>query len=449
MNRSALIRLTLLAFLLRVGAAVFWSVALPRWGYGNPPELAGYVMADAYTRDTAAWELAQSGRPLGDAFGYSQAADQYGGLLWLSAGVYRLLGGHYPLVMAALLALLASLSVPLAWAFTRRVWGARLALWTAWGVALYPEAVLLGSAHMREGPGMTLMALGLYGAAVCAEGQRKRGAGWMLLAVFLALPLSPPIAVTVALGCAVTLAVLDEWRFLRRREWQVLLGVAGLALVLLLWMKGGFLLSLLHNVSRYQGYLTKQASGWVQRTFRVLPAWAQLPFLVAYGVARPLLPAALLAGGSPLWQGIAIWRALGWTLVLGGLMLALLRVALERAWLRLPGVWLGLILFQALVASLRGGGDLWDSPRYRAILAFPQIALGVWGWLSQRERPSVWVPRVLQGAILGALWLFPWYVRRYTPLDWAVVSVFKTLGLGVVTLVLYTVMRWAGTSRTD
>ena len=444
MNRAAVLRLTLLAFAIRFGAAVFWSLALPVWGYGNPQEQAGYVMADAYTRDTAAWALAQSGQPLVKAFGYSQAADQYGGLLWLSAAVYRLLGSHQPLVMSAVLALLAALSVPLGWAFVRRVWGVRTADWTAWGLALYPEAVLLGSAHMREGPGISLVALGVLGAAVCAEGQRVRGAGGMALAVLLALPLSPPIAFTVALVSALTLGALDEWRFLRRRGWQVLLGLAATALVLRLLPKGNALLVLLHSASRYQGYLTRQASGWVQRTFRVLPSWAYLPFLAAYGMVRPLLPAALLAGGAPLWQGVAIWRALGWTLVLAGLALAALRVALERAWFRLPGVWLGLVAAQALVASLRSGGDLWDNPRYRALMALPQVALVAWGVLSQRERPSAWVPRLLQGAMLGALWLFPWYVRRYTPLDWAVVSIFKTLALGGVTLVLYAVFRWAG-----
>ena len=51
-------------------------------------------MADAYERDQAAWDLGHSGKPLLKAFeGNYRKADQYGGLLFLSAVVYRFLGG--------------------------------------------------------------------------------------------------------------------------------------------------------------------------------------------------------------------------------------------------------------------------------------------------------------------------------------------------------------------
>ncbi len=445
-SRSFLLRLTLLAFVLRVAAALLWAWALPRWGYGNPPELAGYVMADAYTRDTAAWQLAQSNRPLTEAFGYARTADQYGGLLFLSAAVYRYLGGavHQPLLMSVLLAALSSLSVPLGWAFVRRVWGARTARWTAWGLAVYPEAVLLGSAQMREALAIPLLALGLYGTALAAQGRRRSGAAWTGAALLLAVPLSPPVAATVLTVCALTYLALEDWAPLRRRRMQAALLVLGLLGAALLWRQGGGdLAAWAQRVAQYQGYLSRQASGWVQRTFRVLPTWTHLPFLTLYGVLRPLLPAALLAGGAPVWWGIAVWRALGWSVLLAALGLAALRVAQERQWLRLPGVWLSLVLIQALAASLRGGGDLWDNPRYRAVLSVPQVALAAWGLLAQRERPSEWAARLLRGAALGALWLLPWYVRRYTPLDWAVVSLFKTLALGAATLVLYAVADWA------
>ena len=47
---------------------VFWFLALPVWGHGTPAEQAGYVMADAYARDQAAWKLARSDNPLWTAF---------------------------------------------------------------------------------------------------------------------------------------------------------------------------------------------------------------------------------------------------------------------------------------------------------------------------------------------------------------------------------------------
>ncbi len=443
-------RLTALAFFLRLTAVVVWTFALPRWGYGTPPEMAGYVMSDAFTRDTAAWELAHSGRPLMDAFGYSGAADQYGGLLLVLAAVYRLAGGlpRSPWLTAALMALLSSLAVPLGWAFARRAFDPRVARWTAWGLALYPEAVLLGSSQMREALAIPLVGLALWGAALAAQEGALRG--WLGLgaAFLLALPLSPPIAALLGLVSLAAYLALDERRLLCRRKVRWALGAAALGGLFLLWAWRGWTpwgaaLLWLRKAAQYQGYLSRQASGWVQRTFRLLPGWAYLPFLVFYGLLRPLLPAALLGGGAPLWWGIAIWRALGWTALLAGLLLASLRALRRGKGAALPVALLLVVWAAALVAAYRGGGDMWDNPRYRAVLAVPQIALAAWGVWEQRRRPSPWVGRLLRGAALGALWLFPWYLRRYTPLDWAVVSIFKTLALGGVTLLLYAVWDWA------
>ncbi|GAB4525641.1 MAG: hypothetical protein Fur0018_10360 [Anaerolineales bacterium] len=434
--------LTVLAILLRLGAAVLWFLALPVWGYGNPPEMAGYVMADAYTRDTVAWKLAQSGRPLWDAFGYSQAADQYGGLLFVSAAVYRILGGaqHHALLMAALAALVSALVVPLGWALTKRALGTPPARWTAWGLALYPEAVLLGSSQMREAFGMPLLAGAVYGGVLAGHGETRRGGLWLAVSGLLLALLSPPMAGTAVLFALGTYLGMRTWR--PRRVLALVV-----AAVLIFIVLGGFVQisawgNWVQKATDYQVYLSRQASGWVQKTFRLLPGWAHLPFLVFYGLLRPLLPAALLAGGAPIWWGVAVWRSLGWTLVLAGLMLAALRVALKRAWLRLPGLWLLLVLAQALVASLRGGGDMWDNPRYRALAAAPQMALAAWALWQQRQQPSAAVGRWLRGMALGALWLVPWYVRRYTPLEWAVVSLFKTLGLALGTMVLYALVSW-------
>ncbi len=52
------------AALLRLGLGAVWFVLLPTQGYQSPAEQHGYVMADAYNRDRAAWNLAQSGKPM-------------------------------------------------------------------------------------------------------------------------------------------------------------------------------------------------------------------------------------------------------------------------------------------------------------------------------------------------------------------------------------------------
>jgi hypothetical protein len=160
--------------------------------------------------------------------------------------------------------------------------------------------------------------------------------------------------------------------------------------------------------------------------------------LVLYGIVQPFLPAALIdVTGAPIWRLIAIWRAAGWTLLLPLLVYAPLRALrngnMERA-LSL-GVWLVI-----LVASFRGGGDAWDNPRYRLTFAGLQLALAAWAWAEQRRVPDPWLRRVLVGAGLVLLWFVPWYLRRYVHFTWAVVDLFKLLGLGLASAVLY----WIG-----
>src|SRR4030042_1515345 len=142
-----------LAVVLRLLAAVLWFTMLPVHGYHSPAEQSGYVMADASERDRTAWDLGQSDKPLLRAFqGGYRKADQYGRLLFLSAFVYRILGGaaHQPLLIIVLTASFSSLAILFAWALARRAWGEPAAQWAAWGLAFYPEAILLGSSQMRE-----------------------------------------------------------------------------------------------------------------------------------------------------------------------------------------------------------------------------------------------------------------------------------------------------------
>ena len=59
-----LLALLLVAALLRLALGVFWTFALPLWGYDTEVQQAGYIMEDAYNRDAIAWRLAESGEPL-------------------------------------------------------------------------------------------------------------------------------------------------------------------------------------------------------------------------------------------------------------------------------------------------------------------------------------------------------------------------------------------------
>ncbi len=95
-----------------------------------------------------------------------------------------------------------------------------------------------------------------------------------------------------------------------------------------------------------------------------------------------------------------------------------------------------------LLASFRGGGDVWDNPRYRAAFAGLQVALVSWSWIAYRRSGDPWMRRILIAVGVMLAWFIPWYLRRYTPLEWPVVDLFKTIGLGAASAVLLLFWDW-------
>lgn len=445
------------AALLRLAAGIVWSVVLPVAGYNSPPEQRGYVMSDAYDRDRTAWELARSDKPLLKAFqGAYRKADQYGGMLFLSAAVYRYLGGkeHYPLLMVVLTASFSSLAVLFAWGFARRLWGEAAALLAAWTLALYPEAVLLGSSQMREAFTITLAIAASYGLVRYAQERAWVGLALSIVSLALCVPLSPPTAALLLIVLIIQAAgmgrgLLPESLRAQRWFWPAIVGMVVLV-ALGLWLALsqfapkeitsplGVVAYWVRKSADWNAYLSERASGWMQKIFDSTQEWTHAPMLVLYGIVQPFLPAALIDdSGALIWRLIAVWRAVGWALLLPLLAYAPLR-ALRKGWPERAlslAVWLVI-----LAASFRSGGDAWDNPRYRLTFAGIQIALAAWVWTEQRRAPDPWLRRVLVGAGLALLWFVPWYLRRYTHFTWPVVDIFKTLGLGVASIVLY----WIG-----
>lgn len=438
-----LLVLLIAAALLRLTLGVVWLVGLPALGYDTPVQQAGYVMEDAFNRDTAAWELAQSDLPLFDAFRGFSASDQYGGLLFLSAFVYRFLGGplHQPLLLLAIAAVVSASALLFAWAFARRAWGEPAARLAAWGLALYPEAMLLGSSQMREAFSITLTVAALYGLHRLHASRSRGGLAFVIVPLLLALPLSLPFALSLLGLLAFVALALGNWQVSRRSSvWIVLilLAVVALAFVLLrgdLWIV---------QSARWQAYISANASGWVARQFERMPLWGQIPFLLIYGVFRPLLPAAIFADGLPLWRVVAVWRALGWTVVLALLFYSSYLATRFRQWFKLPGVLLLSNWVVVLLASYRGGGDLWDSPRYRTAFAGIQLMLAAWAIVQQRESRDPWLRRAIGGVLAMVAWFAPWYLRRYGTLDWPIVELHHVIGLGLATAALYAIWDWVG-----
>lgn len=438
------------AALIRLLAGVIWFVGLPDWGYGSDVEQAGYIMADAHARDIPAWELAQTSKPLWTSITEYRKVDQYGGMIFLSALVYRYLGGdqHQPLQIIVLTASISSLAILFTWAFAMRVWGDKVAWVAAWVLAIFPDAIILGSSQMREAFLMTLVAVSLYGLVRFRQDRSWSGLAWLLLGLLFMLPFSPPIAGVFVIATLVLALSFEGWELFRQPRFWILIGgiavIAGIG-IFLAWGRIApegindpisLVIWWFRQSARWQALFVKRSSTLIRKIFKVTPDWSHVPILMFYGVLQPFLPAAILDQGIQVWKGIAIWRSIGWTLMLPFLLVAPLYVWGRKQGKRLAlgltlVVWTGI-----LIASLRSGGDLWDNPRYRLIFISMQAVLVAWVWFEQRQSRNPWLARMVIGLAIFLAWFVPWYLQRFEYISWPIIDIFKTIGLGITSVIL-------------
>jgi hypothetical protein len=462
-----LVWLVLGAALLRLLIGVFWFNALPAWGYGSTIEKAGYVMADAHLRDTAAWKLAESSDSLFKAFSGQKMGDQYGGMIFLSALIYRYIGSgiHQPLLILVLTASFSAIAVLFTWSFVYRLWGERNAKIAAWIVALYPEAILLGSSQMREAFTMTLTVMAFYGLVCYWQDRSWSSLGWVIGAVGACLFFSPPIVILLLAMIVVQLLFQANYNILRQKRLWLVLGGLAIVAVIGVWVswsriapKGinnpvALVSWWVEQTARLQAYYAKTSSTLIRKIFKQTPAWTHLVILSGYGVLQPFLPAAIIDRSAPIWQGIAIWRSLGWTILLPFLLYAPIMVWKKsnssfvdsnHPWIKALSiiVWLSII-----IPAFRSGGDQWDNPRYRVIFIGLQAALAAWVIVENSHRPDPWLRRSGIALIILLAWFIPWYMQRYVGFAWPVTDVFRSIGLGITSTVLYFIWDWARATR--
>lgn len=422
----ALTAALLVALGLRLGIGIALARALPVHGYADEEgQRDGYVFQDARLRDRDAWALGRGDQPLIRAFVRPQESDQYGGLLFLSAAIYRFLsaGVHRPLMVVLPAAAIGSLAAIFSWAFASMSFGQRAGMIAAWVVALYPDAALLGASQMREPFVICGLALALYGYARVRAGAARPGWTSVLIGVGLALYVSPPYALVLLF----VLAVGWLWQGGVRLSWSAA-GLTGLAVLALgltavawsavqgvagdnpLAVIGDWLLS----GARFQMGLLERGSGWVQRMFEITPKWMHLPLATLYGLTRPVLPAALAdRTGAVLWQIVEIWRSAGWFAMLPILLYAPAAAAASRE-RRGLAMYLSLAFWAAaVIVSFRAAGDDWDNPRYRAVFVPLMGAVAGWAWMHARQSGSRWLKRTYWAAIGATLIFLHWYVGRY------------------------------------
>ena len=137
-----------------------------------------------------------------------------------------------------------------------------------------------------------------------------------------------------------------------------------------------------------------------------------MPFVAVYGILQPVLPAALFEPSLPFWQMVGIIRALGWYA-----LLPFVAFAPFSAW-TLPdqrrqrqGVWISVLVWAwILIASVRGGGDQWDNPRYRVILLAFMAILAAQAFYALKSR---WFWRIVAVESIILLTFSHWYAYRY------------------------------------
>lgn len=423
-----------LSFLLRLGLGFATEIILPLAGSGSDTTQAGYIFYDAYRRDMQAWSLAQSDNPTWLAFSKSYSTDQYGGLLALSSLTYRYLSpdSHRSLLVIVLAALTAAAGIALAWKAVLLAWGEKLAAPMAFILAIYPESVLQGSSQMREPFLISFFCMAFLGAAEWTTAHRSAW-GWLAGGILGMLLFSPGIAI-------LTLVILAGWVWLRgerlapdqrkhlRISWRtILVSVAVLVIALvLLWAglaRGSLagrslvevLTSWLQYSSKWDIYLLERNSGWVQKLFNEMPFWLRLPFITGYGLAQPVLPAAIMDPAPWPWKVIGILRATGWYILAPFLVYSLVAILrTPRKYERFAWLWLWIATWTWMVISaIRAGADQWDNPRYRVILLLLQALLTTSAWIRQRETRDPWLVRILGVEAVFLAFFTEWYASRY------------------------------------
>lgn len=426
--------LFLIAFALRLTLGFFAYFALPQLGTGSETQQAGYLFYDAFRRDSQAWELAQSGQPLIRAFSGEYESDQYGGLLWLSAGIYRLLGSHQPLAIVALAALAGALGGIFVHLAASKIREPKIAFSATLIFLFYPEAILQGASQMREPFLITFLAMFFYGLFSAQDTQAGQGSGqkmawfWRVLSLLGMLAFSPGIALLAIVGAAGWYYFSGEGH---KVSWKAILAalgvfVVGVVILSFSWenlvsAKSGPLGVIgdwARETAKWNKYILGRSSGIVQLLFEAIPGWLAMPFVAVYGILQPVLPAAIVEPSVPFWQTLGIARAAGWYA-----LLPILGYAPFAAWKlsdprqRRQWLWISALVWAwILIVSIRGGGDQWDNPRYRVILLFWMALLAAQTCSQLKITRDRWFLRILAVEAIILMVFGHWYLFRYVGL---------------------------------
>jgi hypothetical protein len=159
-----------------------------------------------------------------------------------------------------------------------------------------------------------------------------------------------------------------------------------------------------------------------------------LPFIIGYGIAQPVLPAAVADPATWPMRVIGILRGLGWYALLPFLLFSLRSIwKTSNKGERLAWLWLWLASWVwIIISAMRAGGDQWDNPRYRVILLLFQAALAAQAITWQRVTHDRWLGRLLAVEGIFLVLFGYWYISRYGGLDLKIFHIFIIIAAIVV-----------------
>jgi hypothetical protein len=215
----------------------------------------------------------------------------------------------------------------------------------------------------------------------------------------------------------VVVGVMAVWFWLDNFEklprfWQTagwtLTGFAGLALIVLSW-------GWLAGASHWDILVTIHDSGWVRKVYDEIGGLLWAPFVVARGLAQPVLPAAIIDPSNVIWKSIAIWTSLGWYLLAPVLIYSFIALwKIEPAKEQRLFIWLAVMsLIWVIISSARAGGDQWDNPRYRTIFLPFMALLAGWAIALAQQKKDAWLGRIFMIEGMFVLVFGSWYLSRY------------------------------------
>jgi hypothetical protein len=417
-----------IAFILRLGIGVALMTSLPVIGHPTDQQIAGYVFNDSFDRDIRAQKLAQSDKPILSVFTKKDATDQYGGYLALSIFVYRYLSPDFPRTQLILIlsALMGAAGVVFMWLLAKRLWGDGPAKWAGWLLCLYPQGVLMGASQMREPFLIFFVAASIWAVVEWMQTDRLRPVWLLGISTAGLLLISPGILLPLYV-------FLFGWWLIDRKgrrisRWIYIILIVVLVLGIVVFAIGvasrgnvaanspiGTILKWFKLAVSWDVGQSTNNSGRLEYLFASLPKAFATPFIFAYGVLQPVLPAALLDRTLWIWNLISSILAAGWYWLLPLLIYATFawknadtgKEKKQIAWLLIAS-WLWIIL-----CSARAGGDQWDNPRYRTIFLPWMVLLAVWAWNHARMHGFYWLKIIWLVEAVFLLFFTEWYASRY------------------------------------